>query len=125
MKRFIIALMMLAGLVAAPLAASDTASAVEVFDACTGGSADTTVCKGKDDKVLGPDGLLTNVINLLLFIIGIVSLIMIIVGGFKYTTSTGDSSQLSNAKDTILYALVGLVIAIMSFAIVNWVVGRI
>lgn len=124
MKRFFIALMMLAGLVTAPLAATTTAGAVEVFEACTG-AADTAVCKGKDDKVLGPDGLLTNVINLLLFIIGIVSLIMIIVGGFKYTTSAGDSSQLSNAKDTILYALVGLVIAIMSFAIVNWVVGRI
>lgn len=124
MKRFFIALTMLAGLVAAPLAATAPVGAVEVFDACTG-SADTAVCKGKDDKVLGPDGLLTNVINLLLFIIGIVSLIMIIVGGFKYTTSAGDSSQLSNAKDTILYAVVGLVIAIMSFAIVNWVVGRI
>lgn len=124
MKRFLIAFMMLAGLVATPLAVSSTVGAVEVFNACTG-AANTTVCKGKDDKVFGPDGLLTNVIKLLLFIIGIVAVIMIIVGGYKYTTSAGDSSQLSNAKNTILYAVVGLVIATMAFAIVNFVLDNI
>ena len=125
MKRFLIALTMLVGL-ATPFATAGTASAVDVFDACGGGAAaDTAVCKGTDDKVLGPDGILTKVINLLLAIIGIIAVIMIIVGGIRYTTSNGDSGQINSAKDTIIYAVVGVVIAILSFAIVNWVLVKI
>lgn len=63
------------------------------------------------------------VINLLLFVIGLISVIMIIIGGIRYTTSNGDSQQTKAAKDTILYAVVGLIIAIMAYAIVNWVVS--
>lgn len=62
------------------------------------------------------------VTNLLLFVIGIVSVIMIIIGGIRYTTSNGDASQTKAAKDTILYAVVGLIVAIMAYAIVRWVV---
>lgn len=65
--------------------------------------------------------LLTNIINILLFIIGAVAVIMIIIGGIKYTTSNGDQAQVTSAKNTILYAVVGLVVAIMSYAIVNFV----
>jgi hypothetical protein len=53
-----------------------------------------------------------------------VAVIMIVVGGVRYTTSNGDSASIKSAKDTILYACVGLVVAIMSFSIVNFVVGR-
>jgi ABC-type Na+ efflux pump permease subunit len=49
---------------------------------------------------------------------------MIVVGGIRYTTSNGNASQVKEAKDTILYAVVGLVVAIMSFSIVNFVLGR-
>jgi hypothetical protein len=48
---------------------------------------------------------------------------MIIYGGIRYTTSAGDSSHVKAAKDTILYAVVGLVVAILAYAIVNFVVG--
>lgn len=124
MKRLALTLMVLAGLVV-PTLAPATAGAVDVFDACgSGAAADTAVCKGTDDKVLGPNGILTNVINLLLTIIGIISVIMIIVGGIRYTTSGGDSGQINSAKDTIIYAIVGVVIAILSFAIVNWVLVK-
>jgi len=62
------------------------------------------------------------VINVLLFIIGVVSVIMIIIGGIKYTLSNGDSSAISSAKNTILYAVIGLVVALLAYAIVNFVV---
>lgn len=63
------------------------------------------------------------VTNILLFIIGLVAVIMIIIGGIRYTTSNGDASQTKAAKDTILYSIVGLVVAIMAYAIVRWVVN--
>lgn len=63
------------------------------------------------------------VVNILLYILGSIAVIMIIIGGIRYTTSNGDSSNTKAGKDTILYAVVGLVVAILAFAIVNFVVN--
>ena len=76
---------------------------------------------GAPDNVTEDDGLIKKVVNLLLWAIGIVSVIMIIIGGFRYATSNGDSNQVSAAKNTIMYAVIGLVIAIFAYAIVNFV----
>ena len=76
---------------------------------------------GAPDNVMEDDGLIKKVVNLLLWAIGIVSVIMIIIGGFRYATSNGDSNQVSAAKNTIMYAVIGLVIAIFAYAIVNFV----
>jgi magnesium-transporting ATPase (P-type) len=65
--------------------------------------------------------LIQNVINVLLFIIGAIAVIMIIVGGIEYVTSAGDPAKTKKAKDTILYSIVGLVIALLAYAIVNFV----
>lgn len=67
--------------------------------------------------------IIKRIINILLFIIGVIAVIMIIVGGIRYTTSNGDSAQLTSAKNTILYSIIGVVVAIMAYAIVNWIVG--
>jgi len=64
-----------------------------------------------------------NIVNVLLFILGAIAVIMIIIGGIRYTTSNGDASATKGAKDTILYAVVGLVVAILAYAIVNFVLG--
>lgn len=61
--------------------------------------------------------------NVLLFIIGAISVIMLIIGGIRYTVSGGDSSAVQSAKNTILYAIVGIVVAILAFAVVNFVIG--
>ena len=66
--------------------------------------------------------LVNNIINTLLFITGMVAVIMIVIGGLRYVTSNGDSNQASQAKNTILYAVIGLVVAIMAYAIVNFVI---
>ena len=66
-----------------------------------------------------------NIINILLWAIGIVSVIMLIIGGFRYVTSNGDSSQVTAAKNTIMYSVIGLIIAIFAYAIVNFVVFRV
>lgn len=63
-----------------------------------------------------------NIINVLLYVIGSIAVIMIVIGGLRYVLSGGDSSSTKGAKDTILYAVVGLVVAIFAYAIVNFVV---
>lgn len=63
------------------------------------------------------------IVNIMLFILGAIAVIMIVIGGIKYTTSNGDSSAITSAKNTILYAVVGLVVAILAYAIVNFVLN--
>lgn len=81
---------------------------------------------GKTDttrtELFGDGGIFTTVINVMLFLIGALSVIMLIYGGIRYTISRGDSGEVNNAKNTILYAIVGLIVAILAYAIVNWVV---
>ena len=64
------------------------------------------------------------VVNMLLFIIGLVAVIVIVYSGIKFVVSSGDSNAVKSARDTMLYAVIGLVVAIMAYAIVGWVVGR-
>jgi len=63
----------------------------------------------------------TNIINLIIFVVGIVAVVMLVIGGVQYTMSQGDATQVKKAKDTILYGIVGLVVAILAWAIVNFV----
>ncbi len=65
-----------------------------------------------------------NITNTMLLVIGIVAVIMLIVGGFRYVLSNGNEKAISGAKDTILYAIIGIVVALLSYAIVNFVLGR-
>lgn len=78
---------------------------------------------GVPTSVSGSNGIFKTVVNVLLFIIGAVSVIMLIWGGIRYTTSGGNANSVTSAKNTIMYAIIGLVVAIFAFAIVNWVVG--
>jgi len=60
-----------------------------------------------------------------LAIIGIAAVIMIIIGGFRYVFSAGNEKAVASAKDTILYAIIGIVVASLAFAIVNFVLASI
>ena len=66
-----------------------------------------------------------NVVNILLFIIGAVSVIMLIYGGIRYTTSGGNANSVTAAKNTIMYSIIGLVVAILAFAVVQFVVTQV
>jgi hypothetical protein len=100
------------------------ADAVNVFQNC-GANPDTEVCRSTNDKLFGPGGFWNNILNTLTFIIGAVSVLMIVIGGLRYTLSNGDAKGTSAAKDTIIYAIVGLIIAVMANAIVNFVLTNI
>lgn len=63
----------------------------------------------------------TNIINLIIFSTGIIAVIVIIIGGIRYVVSQGDEKSIESAKNTILYAVVGLIVAVLAYAIVNFV----
>lgn len=65
-----------------------------------------------------------NITNLLITAIGIISVIMIIIGGFRYALSGGDQKATTAAKDTILYAVIGLVVALLAYTIANFVINQ-
>lgn len=75
------------------------------------------------DKELS--GTVTGIINVIIGIVGFIAVIMIIIGGISYSTSAGDAGKVKKAKDTIMYGIIGLVVAILAFAIVNFVLGAI
>lgn len=70
----------------------------------------------------GSEGIFKKVVNIMLFVIGAVAVIMLIYGGVKYVTSGGAQDKVAEAKNTILYAIVGIVVALLAFAVVNFVV---
>lgn len=86
-------------------------------------SAQQGVCDVSGNCGTGTDvsGIAVKIINFLLYAIGILSVIMIIIGGLRYVVSAGDATAVKGAKDTILYAIVGLVVAFVAWGIVNFV----
>ena len=85
-------------------------------------TATTSEMQGK--SIDGKDGLIKTVVNVLLWAVGILSVIMIIFSGFRYITSAGDASKTKSAQSTLIYSVVGLIVAIMAYAIVNMVINR-
>lgn len=71
----------------------------------------------------GSTAIIPRIINLMLFIVGVLAIFMMIYGGIRYVLSGGDNNKVKDAKNTILYAIVGLIVAILGYAIVNWVVS--
>lgn len=106
------------------------AAPVDVLQTCTDADGDgitdeaseSKVCQGTNKNSL--NGLIVNVVNLLIMITGVIAVIMIVIGGIRYTTSAGDAGQTKTARDTIIYAIAGLVVAIMAYAIVNLVLSK-
>ena len=85
-------------------------------------TATTSEMKGK--SIDGDNGLVKTVVNVLLWAVGILSVIMIIFSGLRYITSAGDASKTKSAQSTLTYSVVGLIVAIMAYAIVNMVTNR-
>ncbi|HVQ43448.1 MAG TPA: hypothetical protein VMT30_00575 [Candidatus Saccharimonadia bacterium] len=132
------ALVMVLGVSSASVAAV-TVSSAPVYalasDCNTGqinGNADSdplkagTACSqggSQRESLFGQGGIFTVIANTLIFIVGAISVIYLIIGGLRYVTSGGDSKAVTTAKDTILYAIVGIVVAVISFALVQFVVN--
>jgi hypothetical protein len=82
--------------------------------------------QGKDtpsELTEGSGALVPRIINIMLFIVGILCVVMIIYSGIRYATSAGDTTRVTSSKNTLVYSIVGLIVAILAYAIVNWVVN--
>ncbi|MBR2586960.1 hypothetical protein IKE71_01140 [Candidatus Saccharibacteria bacterium] len=75
------------------------------------------------NNLIGNGGVINKITSYILYALGIISVIMLIVGGVKYALSGGDSKAVTDAKNTIIYALIGLAVALLSYAIVSFVLG--
>jgi Type IV secretion system pilin len=116
-KHGIVALFAVVTMSAAAAPVATYAAANVGQDACAIDST-SSICKSKTDSA---DSVIRTVVSTLLFLLGAVSVVMIIIGGFMYVTSGGDASSVTKAKNTIFYAVIGLVVAALSYAIVNFV----
>lgn len=72
-------------------------------------------------SLFGAAGIFTTISNTAMFLIGALCVLMLIFGGFRYVISGGDSAKVTAAKNTILYAIVGMVVATMSYAAIDFV----
>ena len=91
---------------------------------CGVNNVDNNDSNNEDTTSSNPNQLTTiikNVINILLFLIGLIAVLMIVIAGFRFVTSNGDSNTISSARNTILYAVIGIVVAVSAYAIVNFV----
>jgi len=125
---------MLAGLLFVPLVASIlglvapmNASAVTCNDDKLTARMGSICAKSDDQKstLFGNNSIFSQITNTALFLIGAISVIMLIYGGIRYTISGGDEKAVTAAKNTILYAVVGIVVALLAFALVNFVIANI
>lgn len=106
------------------VAATPLAASASVIDEACKTNPDSTICNQTKDSDKKTNKFIQDVISTLFFAIGAIAVIVIVVGGIKYATADGDSGKIASAKNTILYAVVGLVVALLANAIVFFVVGR-
>lgn len=128
-KNFI-AMSLMTGLFVVPVLAPATVAAEQSIDSglCAGANLDVTdrTCDPTNNTVAENkvNNIIKLTINLFSLVVGVVSVIMIIIGGLKYITSSGDSNNITSAKNTILYAIIGLVVVALAQFIVQFVLSR-
>lgn len=93
------------------------------FDGGIQGGADSARGQDQTSELFGQTGIFRTITNVLLFILGAISVIMIIIGGLRYVVSGGNATAVTAAKNTILYAIVGVIVALLAYAIVNFVLN--
>lgn len=119
-------------MLATPVAVPAVAHAATPIQNCLSGGATLSVGNGtacpqgnNDTGTRKVNDIITTVVNIFSAIVGVVSVVMIIYGGFKYISSGGDSNKVTEAKNTIVYAVIGLVVVAMAQFIVQFVLNKV
>lgn len=126
MKKLLIAL----GIMSAFLLFAPAVHAEDVFnDVCTT-TPDAALCKDKatnnvtDGPLVGPNGIITKATQIIVIFTGVAAVIMIMIGGIRFVISGGDPAKVNSAKNAIIFALVGVVVAAVAQVIVSFVFSR-
>lgn len=125
---FIILATMFMGVVLLLPVSQEVVYSVGLTDAfCANGGGSTELCNGDDpssNPIVGADGLLTVVVRFFALITGIISVIVIILMGFRYVTANGDANKAASARQGIIYAIAGLIVALLAQTIVAYVLTK-
>lgn len=125
MKRFLVSVALALSLVAPVFVAQDASAALfsgSTDQACQGVGLGGNGCKGGTTKI---NSTIRNIVDILSLVVGIIAVIMIIVSGIKYVTSQGEASGTKAAKDTLVYAIVGLIVVALAQFLVKFVLEQI
>ncbi len=129
-KHYLLLTLTILAVAVVPLTSSYAAK-IDIDDANKDNCTNSGGTQKKDDKgheyCSGGNSLtsvFSTVTNVMLFLVGAVAVIMLIVGGFRYVASNGDQNSVTGAKNTIMYALIGIVVAFLAFAAVNFVTSQ-
>ena len=108
--------------ISAPVDAAQPATQEKICEGVNAGLPGANCGNGtiNPDDLFGYAG---NIINWVLIIVGIIAVLFIIIGGIRYATSAGDPDKVKKAKNTLLYAIIGLAVALLAAVIVNAVIG--
>jgi Type IV secretion system pilin len=106
---------------------SAVGNGIDNFPGCEGAAAESPLCqdiKSTSNPLFGESGILTRVANIFATVTGVISVFMMIIGGMKYVNSAGDSTKTATAKNTIMYAAIGIGVAISAGGIVRFILNR-
>ena len=109
------------GLVASPTAQAANPDCSADISLGAKAGANCSQGTGQTSTLFGTGGIFTTITNVLLYVIGAISVIMLIIGGIRYVVSGGDSGAVTSAKNTIMYAIIGIIVALLAYALVNFV----
>lgn len=127
LRALVVVFFVAASLVAVTAALDSSASAGVFFeDICSQkGASKSAVCPATGrDTITGPNGLLGRVTNLLALVTGIVAVGMIIYAGYTFVTAAGDSGKVEQARKTIIFAGIGLVVIVVARGLILFVISR-
>ncbi len=96
-------------------------AACDVSNPSVSSGADCARGNGQPSQLVGDGGVFNRITSILLFVVGAVAVVMLIFGGIRYIVSGGDQANVTAAKNTILYAIIGIIIALLAYAAVKFV----
>lgn len=104
--------------------AADTGCATIDVTKGPSGGADCAKPVSGAQNLFGTGGVFITITNILLFVIGAIAVVMLIIGGVRYVVSAGDQNAVTSAKNTILYAIIGIIVAFLAYAAIGFVTSQ-
>ena len=126
MKKLFVYMLLTVGLLSPTLAlGTQTIYATTQEELKKGACLGDTACENtaSADTQTNVNNIVNTIINVFSWLVGIVAVIMVIFGGFRYITAAGDTTKTKTAKDTILFALIGIIIVALAQTIVKYVLN--